>query len=530
MSDGFRIGAPLSGESRPTLQWIEIASFLQIPSFQLIGLPGPEVAEARERVRAAITASGLEFPRRRLVLNLSPASIRKRGTGADLAMALAILQEVYPPRKRAPVREGRLVAWGELGLDGSLKAAGQVMSAVYAAWEEGARAIVMARSDLPAALECAGLLERSLLLGGQPAPALLAADSLTEAWEILQDLEARVDHARAETALPGPDDTSPGPARCAELLPISGALERLLCVAASGCHHLLILGPRGTGKSHALEWLIALQPEASPAIQVRRALLSDLGGEPGARHKAAPVRRVSSHVRPAALIGQAGHHGVKPGEFSMAHGGLLLADELPEWQRDSREALREPLECGHITLTRARQSVERPARFALAANGNLCPCGGWPTDLPLPHEVPGEAPPSPCLCPASARRRYLARISGPILDRLDLVALMARSGSGPARSSVEELRERVARTRERTERRWGAAPALLGPGALEELLREHPPWAEALERQSLASLRARHKCLRVALTLAAWDGLDEPARAAFQEASCYRPERFGLVG
>jgi magnesium chelatase family protein len=238
-------------------------------------------------------------------------------------------------------------------------------------------------------------------------------------------------------------------------------------------------------------------------------------------------------VRPAALIGRAETWGVRPGEFSLAHGGLLLADELPEWQRDSREALREPLERGFVTLTRARQSVELPARFTLAANGNLCACGGWPPELPSPLEsAAGKI--AHCTCTPRSRALYLARLSGPVLDRLDLVGISARQGERAnqvdAPKRLSELRKQVERSRARAIAQWGKLPTRMGGAELEALLETRKEWKDALDPAKFASLRTRHKILRVALTLAAWDGLDEPTQASFVEAAFYRPERYGLPG
>lgn len=535
-----RIGAPMTGEPQPELQWIEVASFLQIPGFQVIGLPAPEVAEARERVRAAIEASQLEFPRRRVILNLSPASVRKRGTGADLAMALAVLRESYAPAESGGDRSQEaaplsVVAWGELGLDGALKGAGQMTFAVYAAWEAGAELLLVAADEYGLAQERLATLRLSGLIQGKKPPRILPARNLGEAWRIFESLRGGESAAASpawvpptETALRAPTEQE------STLMVLPRSTERLLGVATAGAHHLLLLGPRGTGKSHALEWLIALQPTPAADVRVRRALLEELSGMPAGAPGQLPVRRVSPQARPAALIGTASATGgVRPGEFSLAHGGLLLADEFPEWSRDSRETLREPLERGRVLLTRARRSVELPARFMLAANGNLCPCGGWPPHIPVPTDsMQGDRKVARCQCPARAIQNYLARLSGPVLDRLDLVALLAPTKSETslevAREHLLELREQIVRTRERAIANWGSPPGQLESAALERLLADHPEWRARLDPIRFTSLRTRHKIFRVALSLAAWDNRPEPTNACFAEAECYRPERLGI--
>jgi magnesium chelatase family protein len=577
------IGAPLSGEPHPVLQWVEIASFLQIPHFQIIGLPGPEVAEARERVRAAIEASGLEFPRRRVVLNLAPSSIKKRGTGVDLAMALAVLHDSYG---LAPLASGSsVVAWGELGLDGTLKPAYQLTRAVYAAWEAGADLLIVAHEEYEGACERARWIREAGQLMGA-APGIARASSLMEAWDILRDRKnwdqwkVLGSSGIAEPAGQAGESSEASLQRDSmALLPLSKTMERVIGVAATGAHHLMLLGPRGTGKSHALEWLVALQPPLNPQVRVKQALLQELGGPAWNRGtesatpnggEGLPIRRVSPQARPAALLGGANGAAVRPGEFSLAHGGLLIADEFPEWQRDSREALREPLERGVITLTRAQRTVELPARFILAANGNLCPCGGWPQELPLPTEAQGRRI-SRCQCSMGVRTQYLSRLSGPILDRMDLVVMIAGVGAGvgsldtstepapqwkPKKPKLAEavatglpslpssspsptsatapdrlrsLRAQTRIARELAIRSWGKPPGRLEAHELEALLAARPEWQDQLNPALFASLRTRHKILRVALTLAAWDGHAEPLKGHFMEATYYRAERFGLA-
>jgi magnesium chelatase family protein len=343
------------------------------------------------------------------------------------------------------------------------------------------------------------------------------------------------------------------------LLPLAPALERAIAVAACGGHHLLLLGPRGTGKSHALEWLIALQPPLEHQTALENRLVSELAPPRGrltenrgagsglSDERSRPVRRVGIQAKAPALIGSATARGILPGEFSRAHGGVLIADEFPEWARDAREALREPLERGRVTLTRVQGAEELPAGFVFAANGNLCPCGGWPRDSAPTAITQKDATlrPRVCRCSEPARQSYLERISGPILDRIDLVVRvnaelpMARSQKGkraetkerptvPEESALTELRDRVLQARERLLRTWGELPGRLNGSRAEELLERHPHWRPLLETPPLASLRSRHKRLRVALSLAAWDGKTLPEKAHFLEAALLRPESAGL--
>src|SRR6185437_2850115 len=268
-------------------------------------------------------------------------------------------------------------------------------------------------------------------------------------------------------------------------------------------------------KSHALEWLIALQPEISARMRVNHLLLVELSHErtnSATQEGSAPIRRIGPSARPAALIGSCQSGQLCPGEFSLAHGGLLIADEFPEWSRDSREALREPLERGAISFTRAKRSLELPTKFIFAANGNLCPCGGWPAEFPVPVEIEKRRIPR-CRCTHSRRKHYFARLSGPLLDRLDLVLLVGSSFPKDAERAKErfrKLRSSTTLARRRAIESWGCAPGELSPAHLENLMETKPSWRRSLEELQQDSLRARHKTLRVALSLASWDGLAEP--------------------
>jgi magnesium chelatase family protein len=523
----MQIFAPLNSEQLPELQRIEVASSFQLPGFHIIGLPAPEVSEAKERIRAAMEHSGFELPKRRVVLNLAPASIRKRGTGLDLAMAMAVLS------LELNTGEEHIAAWGEVGLDGTVKPSGQLTRSIYAAWQKGISRLFICAGEYETACVAARWIEKAGFFSTPP-PEIIPTSSLSEAWEILQNNSPRRFIFDEEGVFPVE------PSAPEHLLPLPASLERAICIAALGNHHLLLLGPKGTGKSHALEWLIALQPEPSYRMRVNHQLLLELDQSRIQNlrpvYNSAPVRRIGAQARASALVGNCSAGFLRPGEFSLAHGGILIADEFPEWSRDSREALREPLERGVVTLTRAKNSIEFPARFSFAANGNLCPCGGWPSEFPIPMEVEKQKSKIPkCRCTHSQRGHYIRRMSGPVLDRMDLVLLVGaptvqRRKSGDETMSIRfrKLKSQTLLARTRAVESWGGIPAELSPPALERLLELNPTWQDALEQLQLMSLRARHKTIRVALSLAAWDGIREPRAAHFMEASCYRPERFGL--
>ncbi len=571
----LRVGSLLNHLPRPDVTWIEVASTMQLPGVHLIGLPGPEVGEAVDRVQAALLSSELQIPRRRWVVHLAPAGIRKSGTGMDAAIALGLLVAARARERRraegertrgkknrrdACGPEKRILAWAELGLDGSLKPAGCATRLAWAAFSARVCGVLVAREDasrVTLALEeisaagCAGdalAVEPGGSRVNELRPYVLGASDLQEAWENIERLALAPNEVPArirpsENAEPagaeGADMTAREPFGStirnggSGLLPLAPTLLRAVCAASAGSHHLLLLGPRGAGKSHALEWARELQPRPAARALVEHRLLEELvrpSAHSPAGHAGAPpeflIRRVGTHAKPAALMGSYGQSGLRPGEYSLAHGGLLIADELPEWARDSRESLREPLERGRVTLTRAGGSIELAAGFRLAASGNLCPCGGWPGHCPTPERAP------PCRCSPSQLRSYLMRLSGPILDRIDLTVTVLSSarelsGSPPFSAAAQNCEE----SRSRMVRRWGNPSGLIPPHDLETIVHDLGGWARLVEpRGSQAteaapfSLRSRHKQARVALTLAALDGCDQPRPSHWKEAALLRSD------
>lgn len=509
--------SPLHNEIEPRLQAIEVTSTFQIPSFQIVGLPSQEIAEARERVRAAMMASGFDFPKRRIVINLSPAWVRKSGTGLDLPIALAILRE-----SQRQAAGPRTVAAGELGLHGEIKPVGQALRALYAAWRTGADLLLLPTEDAELAAENVEWIRRAAGFE-TPSPPVIGVSTLADAFRAIETFP---DLPPNPPARPKTLEDAPAP----ELLRVSPVLERILMTSAVGAHHLLLLGPRGVGKSHALEWLQAVFPKTIPDTLLRQVLLRELQGlhqsSDAPVPASTPVRRLGSYVRPAALIGSARADRLKPGEFSLAHGGLLVADELPEWPRDSREALRQPLEEGRVTLTRSDRSVQFPTDFTLAATGNQCPCGAYPVN------VSGAI----CRCTPHERTSYLNRLSRPVLDRIDMVfhALKPPDRKAVVPShDVQNLRERVALFREEAVRRYGRPPGKLTGTEVERVFSGGDPAENSAQARILrllddlpvaTSLRSRHKILRIALTLATLDGAAFPEPVHLSEAMTYRFE------
>ncbi len=505
----MRFFFPLTYFPEPELQSIEVASSFQIPSFQIVGLPGPEVNESKERVRAAIEASQLEFPRRRVVINLAPASIRKRGTGSDLAMALAVLAH-----RSLDDDDRRVAAWAELGLDGATKPCSHPTRALYAASKSGVSWLLHAPDDGPALRDAAELLSRN----GMASPERVPVRTLAEAWEWVREGSRTAPGASAalSTTTQWPSEETPSS------LPVPQTLAEVLGPALAGFHSLLLLGPRGTGKTLALEQATACFPQVSGAAGLLRRMSWELAPDESEDGSACAVR-VGPEVRPAGLLGGWSASAFRPGAFARAHEGILLADELLEWSRDSREALRGPLDQGAYTLHRREGVIAVRSRFLLLGTGNLCPCGGTPPDL-MPRA--SEALLTACRCTLTSREAYLGRLSGPILDRIDLAHLMIPRGRGLERSiPLGELQARILSCRERLLQRWSGLPGLLSAMRLEQMLAEQPGLRDALDEGSYPSLRSRHKTLRIALTLSEWLGAGTSVADCVWRAEPLRPEK-----
>ncbi len=465
-----------------------------LPRMNIVGLPEAAVREAKDRVRAAILCAQFEFPARVITVNLAPADLPKDGGRLDLPIALGVLAASGQIPLEALAKYEFL---GELGLTGELRIVDGVLPAALEVARTGRTLIVPTANGAEAALSREGevltartLLEVCAALGGQrQLPQAVAPEVASFRGPDMEDVRGQV-HAR-----------------------------RALEIAAAGNHHLLLVGPPGCGKTLLASRLPGILPQASEAEALESAAIASVSGRglDPARWRERPFRSPHHTASAVALVG--GGTQPRPGEISLAHHGVLFLDELPEWDRRALEVLREPLESGVVTISRAARQSEFPARFQLVGAMNPCPCG-WAGD-----------PAGRCRCNSEAIARYRGRISGPLLDRIDLQIEVPRlppsdlRPDAPAGESSAVVRARVEAARGVQMARAGTANAQLSQSQTMQLCALDPRDQGLLEQAVEAlqlSARSMHRILRVARTIADLAGSEAIATTHLTEAIGYR--------
>jgi len=479
---------------------VEVDVSSGLPHTTTVGLPDGAVREASDRIRAALRNAGLEYPTKRVTVNLAPAGVRKEGAAFDLPIALGIL--AADGKTSLPALDGWCVL-GELGLDGRVHAVRGALSIAMAARRAALKGLVVPAANAPEAA----------LAGGPP---VIGVETIAEAVA-----HVRGEATRTPTTVDGEALLAAAPLAAGDLADVRGQAHarRALEVAAAGGHNVLLIGPPGSGKTMLARRLPSILPPLAldEAIEVTmiHSVAGLLDGRPLVTSR--PVRAPHCSISDAALLG--GGNPIRPGEVTLAHRGVLFMDELPEFRRNALEPLRQPLEERRITVARGAGAVLFPAAFQLVAAMNPCPCGYLGDDA------------GSCRCTPPLIDRYRARVSGPLLDRIDLhvevprVPVAALADDAPPEEPSAAVRARVEAARARQRRRPIPLNAHIPGRDVRRLCRIGPAGRHLLEAASERlglSARAYTRILRVARTIADLAGEDEITTSHLAEAIQYR--------
>ena len=482
---------------------IEIDINAGLPKVEIIGLPDTAIKEAAERVTSAVKNSGYHFPVKRVIVNLAPADTKKEGSLFDLPIAIGVLA-ASGQISSAAYRD--YVILGELSLDGKLRPVNGIIALLISGMQQGYTKFIIPKENAAEAsfikgieAYCVGSLKEACgVIEGEGAEAIPFRDFASESQEDIYD----VDFADVKGQF---------------------AAKRALEIAVAGGHNVLMIGPPGAGKSLLAKCVVSIMPDLSfeEAIEVTKihSVAGILDGKKGIV-TTRPFRTPHHSTTVPALIG--GGAKAKPGEVSLANHGVLFLDEVPEYARHTLETLRQPLEDGTVTVARVEQTVRYPAHFMLIASMNPCPCGNFGSKKHI------------CTCTPQSIRRYMNKLSGPLLDRIDIqIELDAVEFDELRRKEAEEkssaIKERVMKAREIQRERFAAMPIYTNAEMSNRLIKEHceiPSEAEAMLETAFKKLslsaRASFRLLRVARTIADLEGKKEIETAHVAEAIQYR--------
>lgn len=479
---------------------VEVNTSGSLPGIYMVGLPDAAVRESYRRVKAAIANSGLPFSRQLITVNLAPAHLRKEGSNFDLPIALGIL--AVSGCMKPSALAGRMVV-GELALDGKVRGIRGSLAMALWARRKGREEIIIPLPNLREAARIEGIR-------------VTGVESLHEALEYLKGNPLE----RSPVPIPSEEDTEEP---C--LSEVKGQLQakRALEIAAAGFHNLLLIGPPGSGKSMLAQRLPGILPPLTSEEVLEVSSIHSVAGllDPDRPLRRRPPFRAPHHSISHVGLAGGGRQLPRPGEITLSHRGVLFLDELPEFRRDALEVLRQPMESGNVTISRSLVCTNFPARFLLAAGMNPCPCGFL-----------GD-PQRSCSCSPGKVRKYYSRVSGPLLDRIDLQVEVPRLTPNelvelPTGETSDRLRERVMEARERQRARWGRgtiANAHAAMGKIRAACRlgeeEKRFMYMAAEKLGLTA-RGFDRCLRVARTIADLAGRERVSVRDLAEAVQYR--------